>query len=473
MKISLSKKDIVWSYLGQFFSMASGLLVLPLILRLLTPEEIGMNYLMLTIGSMVSLFDFGFAPQFGRNISYIFSGAQVLLKEGVDINYNEKNPINYRLLTTMIHTAKYIYKILAFIVLFVMLTFGTLYIYKVTNRFSNVNNSLIVWIVYSISIFFNVYYTYYTSLLSGQGKIMETKKAMVYSRIAYIFLVLILLLSGFGLLGVCLANLIAPFLNRYLSYNYFYTKELKEKVNDFLISKKEKFELFSIIWYNSKKLGIVFISSYAITKFGMFLAGLYLTLKDVSSYGLLIQFVGIILTISGTYFTIQEPKLSALKVTDNKQRLLKDFTFSMGIYYFIYIIGGLFLLLFVPRLLLLIKSNATLPNSYIVLLYLIVMFLEYNHSFFATIIVIGNSIPFMWISLITGVSIAFFSYFSLAYTSMGLLGLIVAQGIVQLAYNNWKWPYIVCKDFGINFYNFIFLSFSELYKRIKYEYLVR
>lgn len=35
-----------------------------------------MNYLMLTVGSLVSLFDFGFAPQFGRNITYVFAGAQ-------------------------------------------------------------------------------------------------------------------------------------------------------------------------------------------------------------------------------------------------------------------------------------------------------------------------------------------------------------------------------------------------------------
>src|ERR1035437_2483050 len=147
MNINISKKDIIWGYFAQFFSMASGIIVLPLILRLLTPEEIGMNYLMLTVGSMVSLFDFGFAPQFGRNISYVFSGVQELKKEGIEINESDIKQVNYRLLATMIHTARYIYRILAFFVLFVMLTFGTLYIYKVTNGFTNVQNSFIVWII--------------------------------------------------------------------------------------------------------------------------------------------------------------------------------------------------------------------------------------------------------------------------------------------------------------------------------------
>lgn len=467
MQITLTKKDIVWGYFAQFFSMASGILVLPFILRLLTPEEIGMNYLMLTVGSMVSLFDFGFAPQFGRNISYIFSGAQVLLKEGVEYNEGEKKDVNYRLLATMINTAQYIYKILSFIVLFVMLTFGTLYIYKVTDGFQNVHNSLIIWVVYSISTFFNVYYTYYTSLLSGQGKIMETKKAMVYSKITYIILVLVLLFSGVGLLGVCIANLISPFVNRFLSHRYFFTEELKNKINIFVITKKEELELFSIIWYNSKKLGVVFIGSYAITRFGMFLAGLYLPLTVVSSYGLMMQLVGIILTLSGTLFTIFEPKLSALKVTNNKPELLKSFSFSMGISYLLFVLGAVCLLFIAPPLLILMKSNAILPATSIVLLYLIVMLLETNHSFFATVIVIGNSVPFMWISLITGGAIAIGSYFSLAFTSMGLLGLVLVQGIVQLAYNNWKWPYVVCKEFGISFLYFLYLSISEVFNKFK------
>ena len=60
-KIEITKKDILWGYVGQFFMIGSGLFTLPVILRMLTSEEIGMNYLMLTVSTMVSLLDFGFA----------------------------------------------------------------------------------------------------------------------------------------------------------------------------------------------------------------------------------------------------------------------------------------------------------------------------------------------------------------------------------------------------------------------------
>ena len=64
--ISVGKSDVVWSYLAKFLGIASGLLVLPVVLNRLSAEEIGLNYLMLTIGAMVGLLDFGFSPQFGR-----------------------------------------------------------------------------------------------------------------------------------------------------------------------------------------------------------------------------------------------------------------------------------------------------------------------------------------------------------------------------------------------------------------------
>ena len=103
--ISVGKSDIIWSYIAKFLGIASGLLVLPFILNRLTAEEMGLNYLMLTIGSMVSLLDFGFSPQFGRNITYVFSGAKELAKEGFSKKEVDSKP-SYRLVATVIITAK-------------------------------------------------------------------------------------------------------------------------------------------------------------------------------------------------------------------------------------------------------------------------------------------------------------------------------------------------------------------------------
>ena len=465
--MNLSKKDVVWGYFAQFFTIASGILILPLVLRLLTPEEIGMNFLMLTIGTMVSLLDFGFAPQIGRNFSYVFAGAQILQKEGLGISNEVNATVNYRLLATLIHTAKFIYRIISFVVLFVMLSFGTLYIYIITKGFTNVDNALIIWCLYSVSTFFNIYYAYYISMLSGKGMIKEMQKSIVYSRIAYIMISVVLLLFDFGLIGVVLANFIAPFVSRYLSYHYFYSLDIKEKINNFIIDKSEILDLFTIIWYNAKKLGIVYIGAYAITKFGIFLSGLYLSLPEVASYGIMMQLVGVISTVAGTLFTISNPRFSILKFERNNTLLLKNFALSMGVFYLVFIIGGFILAFIGPLLFSALKSNIALPATYIILLYVVVMMLEANHSYFSTIIVIGNSVPFVWISLMTGGLIILGSFISLYYTNLGILGLVLVQGGVQGAYNNWKWPKVVCKDFNISFFDFLKLSMFETATKLK------
>ena len=185
----------------------------------------------------------------------------------------------------------------------------------------------------------------------------------------------------------------------------------------------------------------------------------------------MVQLVGILLSISSTLFMINNPRFIELNSKSKINELKKEFAFSMGIYYLLFIIGGFFLVMVVPELLLLIKSKAVLPGSGILVLYLIVMLLEGNHSFFGTMIVIRNSVPFLSAALISGGFIILGSYLCLTFTSYDLLGLILVQGIVQLAYNNWKWPYVVLKDYNIRLYDFLILVGSEIFYKIKTYYV--
>ena len=133
MNIVISKKDIAWGYIAIFFQMASGILVLPFVLRMLSADEIGFNYILLTVGQIVSLFDFSFSLMFGRNLSYIFSGAQVLKKEGVQVS--DATSINYHLLYATIQVIKKCYQILSILSLLGLLIFGTVYVYYVSDGF--------------------------------------------------------------------------------------------------------------------------------------------------------------------------------------------------------------------------------------------------------------------------------------------------------------------------------------------------
>jgi len=459
-KIKIDKHDVIWSYLAQFLQLASGILILPIVLRLLPAEEIGLNYLMLNIGAMVALLDFGFAPQFGRNISYIYGGAQMLLKEGVQSSIGET--INYRLLATMIEVARRVYKYMSIITLLLMLSFGSIYMYFITEGFKSVHNSWLIWLVYCLSTYFSVYFVYYESLLLGAGQVKECKIAVIASKLCNVILSILFLYSGLSLLGICLANLIAPFVSRYICKYFYFTDELKNKILAYKISNEEIKELFITIWYNAKKLGLNFLATYAISKMGLFLAGLYLSLECVSSYGLLIQLVTLLGTVSMMPFTTIQPKLSCYRVEGCNVKLISSFATSMLMFYILFFVGGMVLIYIAPWFLDIIGSNSVLPSKDIAILYLLVMFLEFNHSSFATLILTSNNVPFVKPSIFSGIAIVVCSYVSLQFLNIGLLGLVISQGLCQLIYNNWKWPKVILDEFNISIPDFLRKGFIGL-----------
>lgn len=462
MEIGISKRDVIWSYIGQFFNIAAGFITLPLILHMLSTEEIAMNYLMLSVSTLVALMDFGFTPQINRLVSYVYSGATTLSKEGFTEEHSEN--VCYPLLFKLIKVTKKIFIRISLIALLLLLTFGTWYMYGVTDGFTNVGNSLLIWAIFSFSTYFTIYYKYYDALLVGRGYIKESKKTVLYSKIFNIVLVFVLLLCGVGLLGVCIANLLSPFLGRAMAHYYFYDKETRKQLSGIKVEREEEKEIFDAIWYNAKKTGINFIGTYCTRQFGMFISGLFLSSSVIASYGLMMQLVSILSTISSTMMNTYLPKIISFRISGDRENTVKTFSFTIVVYQLLFIIGAATILLLGPWALNLIRSNAVLPTLPILLLYLSVAFLEEHHSNYAIFITTGNVIPFVPAALISGAFICLGDFFVLKFTNLGLLGIVLVQCIVQLAYNNWRWPKWVLGEYHISLLNFQKTGFGELYK---------
>lgn len=465
--IKVNKQDIIWGYFAQFFSIASGIIILPMILRKLSAEEVGMNYLMLSVAQFVSLVDFGFSPQFGRNVTYVYSGVQRLLKNGVEmVERPEQHSINFRLLATLVQTARWIYQIMAGVVFMIMLTGGTAYIHHITNGFSNIADSLLIWIIYSCSVFFQIYYSYYSALLTGSGKIKESKKAVVYSNVAKIIITYLLLFYGYGLLGVVIANFLYPFLTRYLSYHYFFTTELKKELTQFKVSMVEKKVLFKTLWYNSKKQGITTVSGYLTYGISMFMAGLYLSLQEVASYGLMIQLIGLISGVSGIMFSIYQPRFASLRISGSIDLLRKETAYTMCIFYLLFIVGVISLIIIAPWAIRFIGSQTALPSITIILVCAFFRMLDHNFWNLCQIVIAGNDFPFLKSCLYTGLGIAIGCYVSLSFLDLKLWGIVLATGIAQSAYNNWYWPHTILKQLNTKCTSFLKEGCEELCIRL-------
>jgi O-antigen/teichoic acid export membrane protein len=73
----INKTDVFWNYFATFLKISSSALLLPLILRMMPTEMIGIWTIFMTITALSSLLDFGFNPSFARNVTYVFSGVKI------------------------------------------------------------------------------------------------------------------------------------------------------------------------------------------------------------------------------------------------------------------------------------------------------------------------------------------------------------------------------------------------------------
>src|SRR5262249_55697048 len=77
------RSAVGWSFLATALRFGWALFILPLVLRRVPPEELGLWYVFLSLGALASLIDFGFAQTINRAAGYLWAGAAELSPYGL------------------------------------------------------------------------------------------------------------------------------------------------------------------------------------------------------------------------------------------------------------------------------------------------------------------------------------------------------------------------------------------------------
>lgn len=462
MGIQITRRDVIWSYASYILQTGAGFFLLPVILNRLPSEELAIWYVFLSITALVNLLDFGLQPTIMRNVSYIFSGAKSLKKQGVVIQ-NEVLTIDYSLLKNLIKSIKKIYMIIAFLIAVIMFSVGSIYIKSITNALINQEQILISWYIYILSIVLNFYFYYYTPLLMGRGKIAESNQTIVMSKLSYILIAALGLINGYGLVAVSVGNLLGSLVNRATSFYFFYDKNTRENLKN---AEANDANLLPVLWSNAYKLGLVSIGAFLITKGNTLIASKYLDLETVAQYGLTLQIIMILSTVASIFFRTHLPKFNNYRMLGNIDEVKKDYAKSVIVMNLVYLVGVIGILSFGNSILDAVGSKTMLlPNAYVALI-LLVIYLESNHSNSSTLITTKNEVPFVSSALLSGLGVLLLGLISVKYLSMGILGLILSQGLVQLSYNNWKWPKEILRDLDTTYFEIIKIGLREWRKHL-------
>ena len=466
MKISLTKKDIIWSYIGTIMSMSANILMLPFIVYYLDSDMLGLWYVFSSIGSIATLFDFGFSVTFARNITYCWSGAEELKKESVA--FIENIEPNFHLMKRVLYTCRHIYFILSFITLTLLLTIGTVYIYYISSGIVG-NKHIIAWIIYAFAAFLNLYYGYYASFLRGVGAIDEANKNTVIARAAQIIVSVVLLAAGTGIIGASVAYLVYGTLFRILGKFKFYRyhnigerlKEINENNN-----KKQIKELFFVVWHNAWRDGAISICNYFTNQISTLICSAYLSLAETGIYSLGVQIASAIATIAATLYMTYQPGLQEAYINNNRKKLKKYMSVIVTVFIVMFILGVLGTVFIGIPVLRLIKPGSVVTIPILLGLCLYQFMLTYRNcytSYFAC----TNRILYVNAFMISAILCVVFSFIFIGPLNLGVYGLIVAQILSQAIYNVWAWPLKAHRELELSFTEMIHIGVKEIYINTK------
>lgn len=440
----IGKKEILWSYAGTFFMIGAGVILLPFILSNMPDETVGIWSIFQTITFLVLLLDFGFRPSFARNISYIFSGVKTLQKEGVAYADTDSE-VDYGLLKGTLVAMRRFYRYMALAVLILLATAGTAYFYFILQKYSgDKQDALIAWIVLILINCYNLYTFYYDALLTGKGYIKRSQQINMLGQAIYIALAIGLIYAGFGLTAIVASQLVATIIRRVLSYHVFFTKELKAHLA--LAPVKEPKEILSAITPNAVKVGLTQLGGFLVNKSALLIGSAFLTLDQIASYGITMQVMDILARCAMVLYIAYMPRLAQCRANNDIVQLRKYYVWCTASFIAIFAAGGGIWLILGDPLLRLIGSQTLFLPTPLLGLALVIALLEHNHAVSAGFIMADNKIPFFIPSLASGAATVLLLWIFLDPLHMGLWGLIMAPGIAQLAYQNWKWPSVIIRE---------------------------
>lgn len=464
-KIKIGKKDVVWGYIGVIFSLGINIMLLPLILHYLDENEIGLWYIFLSINSMITLLDTSFSPSISRNMAYCWGGAEKLEAVGVQ-TVNPNKETNYELMVNVIYTSRKIYFIVALLAVFAMGTAGTAYVGFVARAIPK-KVWMPAWALFAGAIFVNIYYGYYISLLNGSGAIKESNQAIVISRLLQILSAIVLLLLGYGLIGAVLSYVVYT-----ISYRFFSKKAfLKFKgIGQILTTKtkpqhRDASEIFKIIWPNTKKEFLISLANFLTTQATTFLCSVYYSLAETGNYGTVLQVVTAIGGFAGTFYQIFQPELQEANVSKNRNRQKNLMSEAIFIYIIFYLSAIVLAYTVGVPVINYIKPTSPVDKKMILILGTY-MFLFKHYSIYTSYISNSNRLPYVKAFLISAVcSVLLAVSFQYLVPDLGIYGLIMAQIIVLLCYNGWKWPLMVHRELDLNFWQLMKLGWTN-YRKI-------
>ncbi len=446
---------------GSFLTRSlSAVVVLPLVLRSFSQEEITLWFMFAQVISLQLLVDMGFTPTFARLIAFAKGGAKDLYSfSEVVSNQNDSNPApNWVLIVQIIRVMKKVYTRMTLISFGLLLTLGTYFVYAPIQKLQN--QATHGWYAWGMIVFTSLFYlrtNQYSACLQGLNQVALLRRWEVLIAMGGVLSSLSVLLLNGGLLGMIIASqlwvMVGISINHWLA-NKMLIKEQRASNNTVFASKTAaaRQSIFPIIWQTAWRSGLGVLISFGTLRFASLYIGEAFAGAASAMFLLGLRMIEIINEFAQAPLYSKLPRLAKLYAEGDKAVLIGVARQGMMRSHWIFV--GTFVLasLIGDRALQIIGSKTQFPEISLWFCFGIAYFFQrfgaMHLHFFST----TNQIVWHKVNGITGC--LFLLIFLGIYQINPLYSYPIALLVSSLLFYSWYCAYCAYRAFDLQFWHF-------------------
>lgn len=448
----LNNSAVVWSWAFNGFRLASGLFLLPLLLRKLPIEDLGIYYIFLRLIALTPIIDFGFSVSIGRYVSYAMGGATELKAQGI-VPSEGHLPPNFALLGRLSLSYQHLYRYLALATLVVLGICGT---YNVGLNVLESSSPHLTWIAWGVTLLaatLEIYFGWWSAFLRGMNQVVLPAQLAVMGYALQLILAAGLLLWGYGLLSLPIASLVGTMSQRFLA-----RRHCLKLLGNHALAPQEPGEpsLLRLLWPNTWRVGLQFLSAYLGTAVPtLIFAGLSGS-AAFAPYGVSLQIMGICAGMASVWTAVKWALVGQYRTRQDFAALRRMLWPRIWLQSATFVLLAGFAVIAGPVVLhWLSPDKELLPANWLFLLAL-TAFLELQFSFWTTLLSTENRIPSVWPTVVTNIVALLLFVVLIQATSLGFRALVLSPFLAGCLFSYWYWPLAGARNLQTRWFRFTF-----------------
>lgn len=425
-------RSALWGYVSLFGGLPLSAVLLPLLLWRFSVEQIAVWYLIVNLGQLAAMAENALEPALTRYLSYARGGVERLPRYG-EAPPASGGPENPAIVHEVVAAARWLYGWLSWLNLGLFGLGGAVLITLLAAPLGDPAQVLGAWALHVAGQTLATRWTAAIPLLLGGGAGHAAFRAQAIQRLTFG----VVAAGGLGVtgrlevLGIAhLASVLAG-----LGPAWWLARRQLPWAPPALGR-----GLAEALLRSSAALWLSRLGGYLVVRANLPVISAALGLGVAGRMALTMQLVDVLIQMAQTPMFATLPRLYELSAQGliERSRALVGRVFLFG--WTSFLVGGLVLLACGEPLLAWLGKPGVLLDVAPLLLMLAGGLLELNFSIAATLLMIGNRVPFVRASLVSGVIVVALNALALTFAGAGLMTALAIPLLVQAAYNYWKWP---------------------------------